>query len=126
MNSNNLTDTATATVSAISSPASIDSAYVLGLGKDRKAVILALIELGDDKATATATYNLAHRVRLEALTLDLTEKLANKSAMVIKTTRRLDGTLSAIIADGETLALARAKVSAKYAKLAAKALAKLS
>jgi len=46
--------------------------------------------------------------------------------MVLKTTRRRDGTMSAIIADGETLAVARAKVSAKYAKLAAKALAKLA
>ena len=122
MNSNNLT----ASSSSISSPSSIDFAYILGLGKDRKAVILALVELGDDKATATATYNSAHRARLENQSQELAASLSDRSAMVLKTTRRRDGTMSAIIADGETLAVARAKVSAKYAKLAAKALAKLA
>lgn len=116
----------------VSSPAVIESAatssanasYVLSLGKDRKAIVATLVALGDSKAVAAQTYDAAHKARVFEQTENLRNSLASGS-VVLKQTRLKDGSLSVKIADGETLALAKAKVAARYAALAAKAMAKL-
>ena len=103
----------------------VDPSACFALGSDRKSIVAALKASGYSNALATKIYDRAHRVRMEAESASLARRLADKSVAVLKTTRRKDGTLGVVIADEVTMAQARAKVEAHYAKLASKRLAKL-